>query len=64
VTAWNQVFAIALLIWVFGWTGGKALVQTSYGQAKTEVQAQKDARAEKKAANKAAKQDGEPVEEA
>jgi uncharacterized membrane protein YbhN (UPF0104 family) len=64
VTAWNQVFAIALLIWVFGWTGGKALVQSSYGQAKTEVATQKEARAERKAAKKAAEESGEAVEEA
>ena len=27
VTAWNVVFAIGLVVWVFGWTGGKQLVR-------------------------------------
>ena len=26
VTAWNCVFALVLVVWVFGWTGGKQLV--------------------------------------
>ena len=29
-TAWNILFAIVMLVWVFGWTGGKELVETSY----------------------------------
>ncbi len=33
-TAWNMVFAIALVSFVFGWQGGKQLVSTSYGDAK------------------------------
>jgi len=33
-TAWNIVFAIVLLVWVFGWSGGKELVSTSYTDAK------------------------------
>ena len=37
VTAWNQVFAIVLLVWAFGWTGGKQLVRDSYGEAKGKV---------------------------
>src|SRR4029453_11893821 len=35
VTAWNQLLAVVLLLWVFGWTGGKQLVGTSYADAKT-----------------------------
>ena len=26
-SAWNVVFAVVIVSWVFGWTGGKALVQ-------------------------------------
>jgi hypothetical protein len=33
-TAWNVLFALALVTWVFGWAGGKELVRTSYGQAR------------------------------
>lgn len=34
VSAWDVLFAIALVSWVFGWTGGKQLVESSYGEAK------------------------------
>jgi uncharacterized membrane protein YbhN (UPF0104 family) len=55
MTAWNIVFAIVLLIWVFGWAGGKELVQTSYSDAKDKAAEQKTARAERKDAKRAAK---------
>jgi uncharacterized membrane protein YbhN (UPF0104 family) len=48
-TAWNQIFAIVLLIWAFGWTGGKALVRESYGEAKEKVAEQQAARKARKA---------------
>ena len=54
-TAWNILFAILLVIWVFGWTGGKDLVSSSYGDAKTKASEQKAARAERKEAKRAAK---------
>jgi uncharacterized membrane protein YbhN (UPF0104 family) len=53
VTAWNQVFAIALLISTFGWTGGKQIVRTSYGEAKVKVAEQQEARHAKKDAKRA-----------
>jgi len=49
-TAWNIVFAIVLLVWAFGWSGGKLLVQESYVGAKAQVSEQKEKRAERKAA--------------
>ena len=52
-TAWNILFAILLVIWVFGWTGGKALVQSSYSDAKEKAAEQKAARAERKEAKRA-----------
>jgi uncharacterized membrane protein YbhN (UPF0104 family) len=55
-TAWNQLFAIVLLLWVFGWSGGKELVGTSYTDAKTKVADTKEERARKKAAKKAEKE--------
>jgi uncharacterized membrane protein YbhN (UPF0104 family) len=55
-TAWNIIFAIILLVWVFGWSGGKELVQTSYEGAKEKAAEQKAARAAKKEANRAAQQ--------
>jgi glucose-6-phosphate-specific signal transduction histidine kinase len=43
-TAWSIVMGIVLLIWVFGWAGGKALVSESYDTAKVKVAEQKAAR--------------------
>jgi uncharacterized membrane protein YbhN (UPF0104 family) len=34
ISAWDVLFAIALVSWVFGWSGGKQLVESSYGEAK------------------------------
>jgi hypothetical protein len=34
VSAWDVVFAVLLVCWVFGWSGGKALVESSYADAK------------------------------
>jgi len=33
-SAWNVVFAVILVSWVFGWSGGKDLVRASYEEAK------------------------------
>src|SRR5262249_38339331 len=47
VSAWNVVFAVILVAWVFGWSGGKDLVESSYRQAKeksTEMKQQHAAR--------------------
>jgi uncharacterized membrane protein YbhN (UPF0104 family) len=33
-TAWNIVFAVVLVLAVFGWTGGRALVSSSYADAR------------------------------
>jgi uncharacterized membrane protein YbhN (UPF0104 family) len=54
-TAWNILFAIVLLVWVFGWSGGKELVSTSYTDAKEKAAEQKAAHAERKEAKKDAK---------
>jgi uncharacterized membrane protein YbhN (UPF0104 family) len=43
MTAWNIVFAIAMLVWAFGWSGGKNLVGTSYADAKQKAAEQKAA---------------------
>jgi uncharacterized membrane protein YbhN (UPF0104 family) len=54
-TAWNIVFAIGMLVWVFGWSGGKTLVGTSYVGAKQKAAEQKAAHE----ARKLAKEEGE-----
>jgi len=51
-TAWNVLFAIVLVVIVFGWTGGKSLVSTSYAGAKEQVAEQKEARKRKRQAKK------------
>jgi uncharacterized membrane protein YbhN (UPF0104 family) len=48
VTAWNVVFALAVVVWAFGWSGGKQLVGSSYDDAKVKVAEQKAQRAAKK----------------
>jgi uncharacterized membrane protein YbhN (UPF0104 family) len=47
-TAWSILFGIVLMIWVFGWGGGKALVGDSYEKAKERAAEQKATRAAKK----------------
>jgi uncharacterized membrane protein YbhN (UPF0104 family) len=49
-TAWNIIYALILMIWAWGWTGGKRLVSDSYTEAKRR-QAEE---AEKRRARKAA----------
>jgi hypothetical protein len=56
-TAWNVLVAIVLVVSVFGWKGGKQLVEQSYEDAKVKVAEQKEERAEKKAAKRAARDD-------
>jgi uncharacterized membrane protein YbhN (UPF0104 family) len=50
ITAWNIAFAIVVVIWAFGWAGGKLLVEQSYAGAKVKVSEQKSQRAAKRAA--------------
>ncbi|HEX4526436.1 MAG TPA: lysylphosphatidylglycerol synthase transmembrane domain-containing protein [Gaiellaceae bacterium] len=53
-TAWNLLLAIVLMVWAFGWSGGRQLVEQSYGQAKEEEAKRKAARQAKKEAKRAA----------
>ncbi len=52
-TAWNILFATVLVVWVFGWSGGKVLIGQSYADAKGKVAEQKEARAAKREAKRA-----------
>ena len=52
-TAWNVTFATILVVWVFGWTGGKILIRESYADAKVKVADQKEQRAAKREAKRA-----------
>ena len=44
-TAWSILLALVLMIWVFGWGGGKTLVQQSYEEAKKKAEEQKGQKA-------------------
>jgi hypothetical protein len=55
VTFWNIAFGLVLVVWAFGWTGGKLLVQQSYVDAREQVAEQKAQRAARKEAKKAEK---------
>jgi uncharacterized membrane protein YbhN (UPF0104 family) len=55
VTAWNIAFAVALVVWAFGWVGGRTLVEQSYADAKVKVSEQKAQRAATRAANRGAR---------
>jgi uncharacterized membrane protein YbhN (UPF0104 family) len=55
VTAFNVAFAVGLVVWAFGWKGGKQLVEQSYADAKVKVEEQKEQRAQRKASKQAAK---------
>jgi phosphatidyl-myo-inositol alpha-mannosyltransferase len=52
VSAWDAVFAVAMISWAFGWSGGKELVQTSYDEAKERTQEMKEERAAKRRARR------------
>jgi uncharacterized membrane protein YbhN (UPF0104 family) len=48
ITAWNVAFALVVVVWAFGWSGGKELVGDSYSEAKAKVAEQKEQRAARK----------------
>jgi uncharacterized membrane protein YbhN (UPF0104 family) len=56
-TAWNVLLATVLVVWVFGWSGGKLLVTESYADAKDKVAEQKAQRAEKRAEKRAEREE-------
>jgi len=56
VTVWGLLFAIAVVIRAFGWTGGRTLVSQSYGQAREKSSEQSAARRAKRHAKREAKQ--------
>jgi uncharacterized membrane protein YbhN (UPF0104 family) len=52
VTAWNIAFAVAVVVWAFGWAGGRELIEQSYSDAKVKVAEQKEQRAAVRAAKR------------
>ena len=57
VTAWNIMFALVLVVWAFGWSGGRLLVEHSYEDAKVKVAEHKAERGERRAAKRTATRD-------
>jgi uncharacterized membrane protein YbhN (UPF0104 family) len=44
ISAWDVVFAIVMVSWVFGWSGGRELVRSSYDEAKVKSRDLKERR--------------------
>ncbi|HWB69103.1 MAG TPA: hypothetical protein VG518_03930, partial [Solirubrobacterales bacterium] len=44
ISAWDVVLAVIVVSWVFGWTGGKQLVESSYADAKVKSREFKEKR--------------------
>jgi uncharacterized membrane protein YbhN (UPF0104 family) len=54
-TTWNIILALVLVVWAFGWSGGKSLVGDSYTEAKQKAAEQQAARKARKEAKRQAK---------
>jgi uncharacterized membrane protein YbhN (UPF0104 family) len=52
ISAWDVVFAVVLVAWVFGWSGGKQLVKQSYAQAEVKEQELKSQRQARRTARR------------
>lgn len=48
ISAWDVLFAIVLVSWAFGWSGGKQLVESSYAEAKVKSSEMRESRKKKK----------------
>jgi hypothetical protein len=59
-TAWNLLFAIVLMGWAFGWSGGRQLVGSAYTEAKEKQAERKAARLARKEANRQERAGAEP----
>jgi uncharacterized membrane protein YbhN (UPF0104 family) len=49
ISAWDVLFAVVLVAWVFGWQGGKVLVRDAYASAEVKRAEMKEQRAARKA---------------
>jgi len=57
-SATNVVYALVLVLLIFGWTGGKSLVEQSYHGAKEQAAEKKKEKKEKKSRGKRAEPTG------
>ena len=63
VSAWDVLFAIVLVAWVFGWSGGRELVRQSYADAEVK-EPRSSSRSDRLAAQPAAATGGSSPERA
>src|SRR5262249_61322396 len=59
-TAWDQLLALVLVCWVFGWTGDKQLIGASYADARVRSAKMNAERQRKKAERKAVRRESRP----
>ena len=52
ISAWDVVFAVVLVAWVFGWSGGKELVKKSYVAAEVKEHELKEQRAARRSTHR------------
>ena len=52
ITIWNIAFAVVLVVWAFGWAGGRQLVERSYVDAQEKAAEQKAQRDRRRAASR------------
>jgi uncharacterized membrane protein YbhN (UPF0104 family) len=45
-SSWNLIFALVMVSWVFGWSGGRQLVESSYADAKVRSREMREKRRE------------------
>jgi hypothetical protein len=57
-SAWNVVFAVVMVSWVFGWTGGRELVESSYVDAKVKSKEMRERRKRRREADQATTRPG------
>jgi uncharacterized membrane protein YbhN (UPF0104 family) len=52
ITIWNIVFALALVVWAFGWAEGRQLVERSYADAQARAVEQRAQRNQRRTARR------------
>lgn len=57
ISAWDILFAVGMVAWVFGWSGGKELVRESYATAEVKSDEIKQKRAARRAARRHGRRD-------
>lgn len=48
ISAWDVLFAVILVSWAFGWSGGKQLLESSYAEAKVKSSEMRESRKARK----------------